>query len=31
VLVNRLQEIVRERIQRMVIDALRERDSFFTG
>jgi 1-acyl-sn-glycerol-3-phosphate acyltransferase len=31
VLVNRLQETVRERIQRMVIDALRERDSVFTG
>jgi 1-acyl-sn-glycerol-3-phosphate acyltransferase len=30
-LVNRVKEQVRDRIQRMVIDALRERDSVFTG
>lgn len=30
-LVNRLKEAVRERIQRMIIDGLRERDSVFTG
>ena len=30
-LVNRVKESVRERVQRMLIDALRERDSVFTG
>lgn len=30
-LVNRLKEQVRERIQRMLVDGLRERDSVFTG
>jgi 1-acyl-sn-glycerol-3-phosphate acyltransferase len=30
-LVNRLKEAVRERIQRMIVDGLRERDSVFTG